>query len=98
MFVRADDKITTRQTSLFLTNSVLGAGILTLPRDVVESVKTPDAWMSVVLGGIIVMLVAVIMVKLSQQFPGKTIYQYSKRIVGGYPGGFLSLLLILYFL
>ncbi|OKP96571.1 GerAB/ArcD/ProY family transporter [Paenibacillus sp. P46E] len=98
MFERGDDKITTRQASLFLTNSVLGAGILTLPRDVTESVKTPDAWMSVVLGGIIVMLVTVIMVKLSQQFPGKTIYQYSKRIVGGGPGGLLSLLLISYFL
>ncbi|MHA6528947.1 GerAB/ArcD/ProY family transporter [Paenibacillus sp. BAC0078] len=98
MFVRADDKITTSQASLFLTNSVLGVGILTLPRNVVESVKTPDAWMSVVLGGIIVMLIIVIMVKLSQQFPGKTIYQYSKQIVGGYLGGFLSLFLIAYFL
>ncbi|WP_019911073.1 GerAB/ArcD/ProY family transporter [Paenibacillus sp. HW567] len=98
MFVRSDDKITTRQASLFLTNTILGAGILTLPRDVVETVKTPDAWISVVLGGIIVMLAIVVMVKLSQQFPGKTFYQYSKRIVGTYPGGFLSSLLIIYFL
>lgn len=98
MFVRTDDKITTTQASLFLTNTVLGAGILTLPRSVVESVKTPDAWMSVLLGGVIVMLVIFVMVKLSQQFPGNTVYQYSRRIAGTLPGGFLSTLLIIYFI
>ncbi|MHA6532111.1 GerAB/ArcD/ProY family transporter [Paenibacillus sp. BAC0078] len=98
MFVRSDDKITSRQAALFLTNTVLGAGILTLPRSVTEAVKTPDSWMSVLLGGAIVMLVIWVMVKLSQQFPGKTIYQYSKRIVGTYLGGFLCTLLIIYFM
>lgn len=98
MFVRNDDKITTYQASVFLTNTVLGAGILTLPRSVSESVKTPDAWISVLAGGAIVMLVIVLMVKLSQQFPGNTVFQYSRRIVGALPGGFLSLLLIVYFI
>ncbi|MBW4080665.1 GerAB/ArcD/ProY family transporter [Paenibacillus sp. S150] len=98
MFTRSDDKITTTQAALFLTNTVLGAGILTLPRGVTEAVKTPDAWMSVLLGGGIVMLVILLMVKLSQQFPGKTIYQYSQRIAGTAAGGFLCMLLIAYFI
>ncbi|OKP97924.1 GerAB/ArcD/ProY family transporter [Paenibacillus sp. P46E] len=98
MFVRSNDKITSGQASLFLTNTVLGAGILTLPRSVTQSAKTPDSWMSVLLGGLIVMLVIFVMVKLSQQFPGKTVYQYSKGIVGTLPGGFLSSLLIIYFI
>ncbi|OKP93919.1 GerAB/ArcD/ProY family transporter [Paenibacillus sp. P32E] len=98
MFVRSDDKITSGQASLFLTNTVLGAGILTLPRSVTQSAKTPDSWMSVLLGGLIVMLVIFVMVKLSQQFPGKTVYQYSKGIIGTFPGGFLSSLLIIYFI
>lgn len=98
MFTRSDDKITSTQASIFLTNSVLGAGILTLPRGVVEIVKTPDVWISVVLGGVLVMLVVYVMTKLSQQFPGKTIYQYSRLIAGKIPGGVLSILLILYYL
>lgn len=98
MFVRSNDKITSGQASLFLTNTVLGAGILTLPRSVTQSAKTPDSWMSVLLGGLIVMFVIFVMVKLSQQFPGKTVYQYSKGIVGTLPGGFLSSLLIIYFI
>lgn len=98
MFVRSDQKITSTQAAIFLTNTVLGAGILTLPRSVTESAKTPDAWLSVLLGGGIIMLVIVLMVKLSQQFPGKTVYQYSRQIAGGIPGSFLSMLLIVYFI
>lgn len=77
---------------------MLGAGILTLPRNVVKAVQTPDAWISVVLGGITVSLVILVMVKLSQQFPGKTVFQYSKRIVGNIPGSVMSTILILYFI
>lgn len=98
MFTRSDDKITTTQASIFLTNSVLGAGILTLPRGVVEIVKTPDVWLSVLLGGLVVLGVIFVMVKLSQQFPSLTIYQYARLIVGKIPGGALCSLLILYYL
>lgn len=98
MFTRSDDKITTTQASIFLTDTVLGAGILTLPRNVTETVKTPDGWITVLLGGVIIVLVILVMVKLSQQFPNHTIYQYSKRIVGAIPASALCLLLILYFI
>ncbi|AIQ64514.1 Spore germination protein YndE [compost metagenome] len=97
MFIRSDDKITSSQAAIFLTDSVLGAGILTLPRDVTEKVQTPDSWLSVLLGGVLVMLAILVMVKLSQQFPGKTVFEYSKKIVGTIPGSALSLLLILFF-
>ncbi|WP_054938891.1 GerAB/ArcD/ProY family transporter [Paenibacillus ihuae] len=98
MFTRTDDRITATQAAVFLNNTVLGAGILTLPRGVSEAVKTPDAWLSVILGGVIVMAVIVLMVKISQQFPGKTIFQYAGKIVGRVPGVFLCLPLIIFFL
>lgn len=77
---------------------MLGAGILTLPRSVSESVHTPDSWLSVLLGGGIIMAVVFLMVKISQQFPGKTVFQYAGKIAGRVPGGILCLLLIIYFL
>jgi spore germination protein len=98
MFVRTDDKISTTQTSIFLTDTVLGAGILTLPRSVLEAAETSDVWLSVLIGGVIVILIALCMVKLSQKFPNNTVYQYSKRIIGTIPGGILSLCLIIYFI
>jgi spore germination protein len=64
----------------------------------VEAVKTPDVWLSVVFGGLIALLAGFIMVKLSMEYPEKTLYQYSRDIIGKWPGGLFSLLLICYFL
>jgi len=98
MFTRTDDKLTTTQTSIFLTDSLLGAGILTMPRSVVIATGTPDAWISILLGGFIVILLALVMVKLSQQFPNLTVFQYAGKIIGKPPAFVLNLLLIVYFI
>lgn len=97
MIINSNDKITTSQALVILVNYILATGILTLPRTSVEKVNTPDVWISVILGGLIAMIVAAIIVKLSQQFPEKTFYQYSQEIVGKWLGSVLSLLVIVYF-
>lgn len=43
------------------------------------------------------MIAGIIIVKLSQQFPEKTFYQYNQEIVGKWLGWMLSLLIISYF-
>jgi spore germination protein len=92
------EQITTSQTAVILINYILASGILTLPRTLVEDIKTPDGWISVFLGGFIALLMGIIMVKLSQQFPVKTFYQYNQDIIGKWAGWLLSLLIIVYFL
>ncbi|MBO1583413.1 spore germination protein, partial [Bacillus sp. XF8] len=98
MITKPKDRITTSQAVVIVVNFILGTGILTLPRASVEKVKTPDVWISVILGGIIAMVAGVIMVKLSQQFPEKTFYQYSQEVVGKWIGRLFSLLVVCYFL
>ncbi|MGM0875148.1 MAG: spore germination protein [Bacillota bacterium] len=98
MIISPKDKITTSQAAVIVISFILGTGILTLPRVSVEKVKTPDVWITVILGGLIAMMAGIILVKLSQQFPKKTFYQYNQVIVGKWVGGFLSLLIIGYFL
>jgi spore germination protein len=98
LFIRTDDRITTSQAIVFLINTILGAGILTMPRSVTHATKSPDAWVAVLLGGIIVIPAILLMVKLSQQFPGQTIFQYASRIVGRLPGKAFCLLFVCYFL
>ncbi|WP_335571574.1 spore germination protein [Neobacillus vireti] len=92
------DQITTPQTVVIVTNTILATGVLTLPRSAVEKVKTPDIWITVILGGLMTMIASIIIVKLCQQFPEKTFYQYNKEIVGKWVGGLLSLLVIGYFI
>lgn len=98
MFIRTDDKITSSQAMVFLTNTVLGAGILTMPRSVTQTVKTPDVWLTILLSGLLIMLIVWLMVRLCLQFPGQTVFQFAGRIIGKIPGGVLSLLLIVYFI
>ncbi|USK75398.1 spore germination protein [Peribacillus frigoritolerans] len=98
MILSPKDKITTPQAAVIVINFILGTGLLTLPRSSTEKVQTPDAWISVILGGVIAIIAGVIMVKLSQRFPEKTFYQYINDIVGKWVGGLLSLVVICYFL
>lgn len=98
MILNPKDQITTPQTAVIIINFILGTGLLTLPRSSTEKVHTPDVWISVIIGGIITIIAGVIMVKLSQQFPDKTFYQYINEIVGKWVGSFLSLVIICYFL
>ncbi|WP_379128679.1 GerAB/ArcD/ProY family transporter [Paenibacillus sp. sgz500958] len=86
------------QATIMMVNYVLAAGVLTLPRTTVEVSKTPDVWISVILGGVISMLAGIIIVKLSQRFPGQTLYQYIRRIVGKPLGFVIGVLIAGYFL
>lgn len=98
MFKRTDDKITSSQATVFLTNTVLGAGILTMPRSVTQAMKSPDSWITIVIGGIAIMPVILLMVRLCLKFQGQTIFEFAGKIVGQWLGKFLCLLLILYFI
>jgi spore germination protein len=91
------DKISTPQATVILINYILAAGILTLPRTSVEKIKTPDVWLTVILGGVIAIMAGIIMVKLSQKFPEKTFYQYSQDIAGKWIGWLLGFSVIGYF-
>jgi spore germination protein len=92
------DQITTPQTVVIISNFILGIGILTLPRTVTEKVKTPDGWITIIIGGILAVLIAMIMVKLAERFPGKSIFQFSNELIGKWIGTVISLCIILYYL
>lgn len=92
------DRITTTQATIMMVNYILAAGILTLPRTVVQASGTPDVWISVILGGILSMLTGAVIVRLNQRFPGQTFFQYSRRIIGRPLGVLLGTAIAGYFL
>ncbi|PAE59599.1 spore gernimation protein, partial [Bacillus licheniformis] len=98
MMVRHEERITTSQTAVLITNFLLGTGILTLPRTSVDEVGTPDVWITLVLGGLVALTAAVIMVKLNHQYPDKTFYEYSQDIIGKWGGSLISLFFACYLL
>jgi spore germination protein len=95
--IRPNDRITTPQAAVIIANILLGVGILTLPRFLADTMKTPDGWITIILGGILAFGFGLIMVRLSQRFPGKTFFEYSQIITGKWVGKVLNLVLIMYF-
>lgn len=98
MNTRPIDQISTAQAAIIIINVILASGILTLPRVATEKVKTPDAWISVILGGLVSIILALIIAKLCERFPNKSFYQYSQDIIGKWLGSLLSLIVIVHFL
>lgn len=92
------DRISNFQTIMFFANFILGTGILVLPKVVTEKVKTPDSWISVILGGVICILIVLLHVRLCQRYPNETFFQFNQKIVGKWIGLFLSLIVIVYYI
>ncbi|KAF0817303.1 Nutrient germinant receptor inner membrane subunit B (GerKB/GerAB/GerBB) [Bacillus sp. ZZV12-4809] len=78
MKIGSKEKLSSVQAAVILVNYILAAGILTLPRTAAEKINSPDVWITVILGGLLAMCAGVIIVKLSQRYPGRTFYKYSQ--------------------
>ena len=74
---RSKDSVTSVQATIAVFSMVIGAGILTISREVVEAAGTSDAWLSVIVGSMISVISGVIIVKLCQRYPGKTVFEFS---------------------
>lgn len=98
MKAEGKERITTMQATIILVSYTLATNMLTLPRTAVEAGGTPDVWISVIVGGFLSMLAGIVIVRLSQRFPGQTFYQYNWRIVGKPLGIFLGMVVVVYFL
>jgi spore germination protein len=94
---RSKDSVTSVQATIAVFSMVIGAGILTISREVVEAAGTSDAWLSVIVGSMISVISGVIIVKLCQRYPGKTVFEFSTEVVGFFLGKVISVLLSIYF-
>lgn len=91
-----NDKITVPQTVALVIITILGTGVLSLPRNVAEAAGS-DGWILVILGGIFAFGMSLLIGALVKKFPQDTFVEYSQKVLGkalGYP---LSIILILYF-
>ncbi|MEK3786548.1 MULTISPECIES: GerAB/ArcD/ProY family transporter [Paenibacillus] len=90
-------KIKASGVVMVVMNSMLGAGILTLPRTISQAVGTPDAWISIILSGLMVTGIGLLLVFLCRKFPGKTVFEFIPEIIGKWLSYLLGIFIILYF-
>ena len=88
-------KITERQFAALIANTMIGVGILTLPRTAAQSVGTGGI-SGIILAGFFSLISLLIILKLGLVFPDKTIVEFLPEVIGKYPGNFFSLLIIIY--
>ena len=89
------NQITPLQGAAIVASSLIGVGILTLPREVAAAAGT-DGPLATLLGGAIAALLLVLLTKLGLRFPGHSLIEYSSIILGGIVGKLLALAFIIY--
>lgn len=92
-----NDRITPKQMTVIIITTLIGIGILSLPRNVVEKAG-PDGWVLVLLGGLVALFVSFIITRLGTLFPGETFVEYSRRILSVPLGLALTLGFAVYFI
>ncbi|TCS71634.1 spore germination protein (amino acid permease) [Effusibacillus lacus] len=92
------ETISSLQLLVILVSNVLGLGILTLPREVTDACGTPDAWMSLLLVGVVVCIPVAILGKLSSVFPQTHFLDDCQLLVGQFGKWVIGWYLILYYL
>lgn len=73
--------ITPYQSTAIIASTLIGAGVLTLPRSA-SAVAQQSAWITTIFSGIIVILIVWVLTKLGLRFPGKTFIEFMGAIFG----------------
>jgi spore germination protein (amino acid permease) len=95
--IQENNKITQGQLMLFLVQSQIGIGILSLPHTV-HNLAKGGAWISILIAGLISQLVILLLFALCRLFPADNIYTFLPKIIGKPIGSLLSFGYIAYFL
>jgi spore germination protein len=89
-------KITTIQTAIITASTIIGVGLLAVPRLTVESGNT-GAPLITLLGTLLAYSAVLLICILGLRFPKKSIIQYSEEIIGKWLARFFTVLIICYF-
>lgn len=92
-----DKQINLYQIRSIIITTIIGVGIITLPRVLAEEAST-TSWLVLSIGVGITLFTAYLILKLLNYFPGKDIFQISKIITGKLLAIIVSLIFVAYFI
>jgi spore germination protein len=96
MKMESPKQVTMVQAAIVIFSSIIGVGVLALPRIAVEKMDTGSPLLTI-MGMIIAFIGLFIVTKLGIRFPDKNIIQYGEVVIGKWPGRVGSILIILFF-
>jgi spore germination protein len=89
--------VTDLQLLMCIATTVIGVGILAIPRITVEYTAT-GASMSTFFGAIIALIAALILAYLGGEYPNQSFFEYSDHLISKWLGGLITLAISLYFM
>lgn len=90
-------KLTERQFAGIIANTLIGAGSLVLPRTLTAAAGT-GAWIAVLIGGGLSLIVMMIIIRLGLRFPEETLMEYGTHITNKWIGKSIGFILCTYWL
>lgn len=87
---RNNDQISSVQLGMILSVTIIGVGILTLPRVLTEAVG-PDGWIVLLLGSFVTLIIGLLMSRLVKKFPKKSFVEFNNDSTGKFLGGIVSI-------
>lgn len=87
--------LTSLQLTIFIIQTQIGVGVLGLPFNVF-SVSKGDAWISVLIAGLAVQVIITLLWVLGRRFPSKSIFEYSKMLLGKFSGTLINFGYLIY--
>lgn len=94
---QSEDKLTFMQTLIMVSSTMIGSGVLTLPRSAAET-DSPIGWIMILLQGVIFIIFALLFLPFLQRNSEKTIFELNSIAAGKLIGFLLNLFITLYFI
>lgn len=90
--------ITAGQLALFVIQTQVGVGVLSMPYSVFDAGAKTDGWISILLAGAFVQAIIFVYMFLSKRYPNSNLYEILEGVFGKWLGKFLIFLHVIYFI
>lgn len=94
---KQEETISGVQLAVNLIAVMVGVRVLSLPRVIAEAAG-PDGWLAYIIGGTLALGFAFVNGRLLIRFPGQTVFEFSKLLVGRWLAGIIGVVYVVFFL
>ena len=95
---QSEGKILSGELAAIISCSMLGIGMLTLPRTLTESIHSTDGWIVLILNGIAIALLLCLLVVLLKKHKVANYYTYMEEAFGKWLSKLIGLVVVVYFI
>jgi spore germination protein AB len=95
---QSDGKILSGELAAIISCSMLGIGMLTLPRTITEKIHSTDGWIVLIFNGIAIALLICLLVVLLKKHKVANYYTYMEEAYGKWLSKLIGLVVVVYFI